>query len=333
MVDELISVIIPVYNVEQYLKRCLESVINQTYKNIEIICINDGSTDKSLNILENYKTQDNRIKVFNQENKGLSETRNRGINLAEGKYIFFIDSDDWLELNALESLMSKIILEEIDIVIGGINKVYFNKKIKVVLNCNSKNIYNPSEYIESAINEKKFVVNVWNKLYKKEILLKNKIKFKEGRLYEDFLFTLQYLLKCRKIYITENIVYNYFLFRENSIVNKISEKDLDIFKNIKNIELEVSGTDLLNKKYFKEYIYEWIMSATISKLFKFGKKQEIKRYQLILKKNEIFEKYYKYYLQDKKIKYKKIISYIFINNLNFFIGLSNIYKIYKNRFH
>ena len=96
-----VSVVIPVYNVEGYLEECLDSVINQTLEDIEIICINDGSTDNSLEILEEYAKKDNRIKILNQENQGISATRNNGLKICKGKYICFLDSDDYLELNAL----------------------------------------------------------------------------------------------------------------------------------------------------------------------------------------------------------------------------------------
>ena len=109
----LLSVIIPVYNVEPYLEQCLDSVINQTYKNLEIICINDGSTDNSLKILEKYQKKDNRIKLINQKNKGLSEARNAGLDVAKGEYIAFVDSDDYLELNAYEEAMNVVLQEKI----------------------------------------------------------------------------------------------------------------------------------------------------------------------------------------------------------------------------
>ena len=100
----MISVIIPIYNVENYLKKCIESVINQTYKNLEIILVNDGSNDNSKNIIDEYSTIDNRIKVINKENGGLSDARNAGIEIAKGDYITFLDSDDWIELNMYEKL-------------------------------------------------------------------------------------------------------------------------------------------------------------------------------------------------------------------------------------
>jgi len=101
----LISVIIPIYNSEKYLKRCIDSIINQTYKNIEIICINDGSTDESYNILKQYEIKDNRIIILNKLNQGVSSARNDGIRISKGQYITFVDSDDWLELDAIENMV------------------------------------------------------------------------------------------------------------------------------------------------------------------------------------------------------------------------------------
>ena len=103
-----VSVIVPVYNVEKYLKQCLDSLINQTLEDIEIICVNDGSTDSSLNILEEYQNKDNRIKIISQENKGVSAARNLGLKNAKGEYLLFIYADDWVELNALEELFNNI---------------------------------------------------------------------------------------------------------------------------------------------------------------------------------------------------------------------------------
>lgn len=114
-----ISVIIPVYNVERYLRECLDSIINQTHRNLEIICIDDGSPDNSINILKDYSKIDNRIFIKQQQNSGLSKARNEGIKISTGKYLIFVDSDDWLPLDAIELLYKKIKKENSDIVIGG----------------------------------------------------------------------------------------------------------------------------------------------------------------------------------------------------------------------
>ncbi len=220
-----ISVIIPVYNVEKYLTECLESVINQTYENIEIICINDGSTDNSLKILQEFSKKDNRIKIISQENKGISEARNNGISVATGEYIYFIDSDDWIETNTLELLVNKIKQDNADIVEcdilehQNINKKpkYRNLKLKYKPLTNLK-IYIGKPYSWKDIKNKIFDLRAycWNKLYKTE-LIKNKIFF-EGRFNEDFLFTIEAFLTAKKIvYLRKNL--HHYRKRENSLSN------------------------------------------------------------------------------------------------------------------
>ena len=120
---KLISVIIPIYNTEQYLKECLDSVCSQSYKDIEIICINDGSTDNSEEITRSYAQQDKRIKLISQKNQGLSITRNNGVSQAQGEYLFFLDSDDTIEQNAIETLYNRAERTQADIVICNLNKI------------------------------------------------------------------------------------------------------------------------------------------------------------------------------------------------------------------
>ena len=122
--NKLISIIMPVYNAEKYLNRSIESIMNQTYNNIEIILVNDGSTDNSLEICTSYQEKDNRIKLINQANKGVSFARNKGIDEATGDYIMFIDSDDYVEKNMIEDMVSKITEDDIDLVISGIKMDY-----------------------------------------------------------------------------------------------------------------------------------------------------------------------------------------------------------------
>ena len=126
----IISLIIPVYNVENYLRQCLDSIINQTLKEIEIICINDGSTDSSKQILEEYALKDERIKIINQKNKGAGAARNSGIDAATGEYIGFVDSDDWVNLDAFEKLYNKITRENVDIVFSRYNYVFEDGRIQ-----------------------------------------------------------------------------------------------------------------------------------------------------------------------------------------------------------
>lgn len=268
-----ISVIIPVYNVEEYLAECLDSVINQTYKNIEIICVNDGSTDNSLKILEEYSKKDNRVQIITQENRGLSEARNSGIKASTGEYIYFIDSDDWIELNALEVLIEKIKKDNADIVECDIlehqdlNKKpkHRNLKLKYKPFVNMK-IYAGKVYNWKDIKSKIFDLRAycWNKLYRTE-LIKNKIFF-EGRFNEDFLFTIEAFLTANKIvYLRKNL--HHYRKRENSLSNgglKQQKVNIDI-QYCKNEILKIKR--LLEKLNLFEYYEKEYNNFLIERLY------------------------------------------------------------------
>ena len=152
-----ISVIVPVYNAEQYLRECLESLVNQTLEDLEIICVNDGSTDSSPKILEEYASKDSRIKIFHQENQGVSAARNLGISKVQGEYLVFVDSDDWIELNALEILYKTIDKRKSDILLFSNYRYYGDSSVKrdtrlekLELLVNDKNI-NFNEYYDELI--------------------------------------------------------------------------------------------------------------------------------------------------------------------------------------
>lgn len=327
--ENLISVIIPIYNVEKYISRCLDSVINQTYKKIEIICVDDGSPDNSIKILKEYEKKDSRIKIIRQENGGLSSARNIGIKDSRGEYIFFLDSDDWLPLNSLELLYEDILLNKSDISVGNLIKVYPKKNKEIGLKNLKKIDYSLKNYLEYSINKKNFTANVVNKLYKTKIIVENKILFKEKILYEDFLFTVQYFIYCKKISVIKEAVYYYFLEREDSIVNTVNIRDLEVFLNIIEIEkflINNNQKEILNLKYFQNYIFEWLLSATVSKLFKNGDIEIVEKIYEIIKNNQIFKKYYDLYQKNKIFGVKKHFAYIFYNNKNIFIKIIKLKK-------
>lgn len=336
LLSDLISVIVPVYNVEKYLAKCLNSILMQTHKNIEIICINDGSSDNCSDILKEYREKDNRVRVIEQKNQGLSGARNTGLKIIRGKYIFFVDSDDWLPLDALELLYKKIKKDNSDIVIGNIVKVYLNKSKKYVLKNLEEKIYTSEEYLKYSMKNKNFMANVVNKLYKAEIIQKYNMSFKKEVLFEDFLFTIQYLIYSKKVSILNKDVYYYFLNRKDSIVNKVTQKDLDALGNISEIEIFLrteNKSKLLEKEYFQNYIYEWILSATVSKLFKSGNIDKINEMYILIKENKNFQKYYKKYKKNIFINFKKIFGMIFYNNKRIFlliVILKNKLLILKN---
>lgn len=172
-----VSIIIPVYNVEKYIRQCLESVINQTYKNIEIIVINDGTKDGSMKIVEEY-LEDKRIKIINKNNGGLSSARNKGIEEATGEYIYFLDSDDWIEKDTIEVLVKNS--KDVDII--GANFFYFDEITKIKEK--NKDISDDIEKGEYSLNHCTEIM-VWNKLYKYSFLKEKNLTFIEGIIHED----------------------------------------------------------------------------------------------------------------------------------------------------
>ena len=222
-----VSIVIPVYNVEKYIRQCLESVINQTLKDIEIIIVNDGTKDSSMKIAEEY-LPDKRIKIINKENGGLSSARNAGMREAQGKYICFIDSDDFIDSSMMEELYNKIEKTNSDVVESGI-LLYDNKTHKVEERKNKKyNFVEKGSYLWG-----KYTTEVWNKIYKKEFLLKNNIFFEEGMIHEDDLFTIRILFSTNKICHIQKSFYYYRINREESIMTNVNlEKRLKALQRI-----------------------------------------------------------------------------------------------------
>lgn len=213
-----LSVIIPVYNVEKYLKRCLDSVINQTLKDIEILCINDGSTDDSLSILEEYKSKDSRIVIITQENKGLAATRNVGIENAKGEYLAFVDSDDWINAKFSECLYNSAKENNCDIAVGNIMRVPNKGKATPFLQYENTQIYEDTNSKFEICDIPKMCY-VWNRIYKRDQILKYNIRFIEGKVYEDVIFSHKALFYLDKLITVPDAIYYYFR-HSNSIVAK-----------------------------------------------------------------------------------------------------------------
>ena len=216
-----ISVIIPVYNVEQYLGHCLDSVINQTYKNLEIICVNDASTDRSPLILEEYSKKNSRIVIVNNaKNSRLGPTRNHGMEIATGDYVHFLDSDDWLEPDAYEKLVNTIEkISDIDVIHFFWNDVSDKTRKIVSYACEDDkflsktiNLYNDSNLL------KIWDRRVWNKLYSNNFLKKNNLKFNDYPCHEDTEFSLLVILKAQKIYFLNEVLLNYRVENNKSLV-------------------------------------------------------------------------------------------------------------------
>lgn len=245
-----VSVIIPVYNVEKYLKKCLDSVINQTLKDIEIICVDDGSTDNSPNILNDYKNSDERIQVIRQENRGHSGATNTGLKYVTGDYIFFVDSDDWIELTALEKLYNNAIENNSDLVLYDAIEYFSDNQTNV------RNFYilrNLTDKVFTYKDEKKLVLNSyyvqWAKLYKTSFFRKHNLRLQDFLLFEDISLTVPATLLAERITYLPEILYHYNRLNESSMQNtKIeSNRSKIIFDLIDYVE-----NFLKNNNFFKE---------------------------------------------------------------------------------
>ena len=247
-VNKLISVIVPVYNVEDYLEECLESIRQQTYTDIEVILVNDGSTDGSREICEQYCERDSRFKLINQENQGLSEARNVGVRESIGEYIYFVDSDDVIKVDILETLFS-FMKDDVDIV--GCN--HSTKKEDLVLQTSTNIVFqgNSSEAISSCLNYQGVTYFAWDKLYRRNLV--ETVPFLKGLIYEDLYTGMVTLKYIRKIIVIDTIGY-YYRIRSDSIMRKKhSEKNLDIFKICDSL-LETFKNDIMLSK-LGEYMF------------------------------------------------------------------------------
>lgn len=247
----LISIIIPVYNAEKYLSKCLDSVKNQTYQDIEIILVNDGSTDQSRLICEEYSKKDNRFIVINKENGGVSSARNSGLKVATGKYIGFVDPDDWIEKNMYERLYNLIIENSADISMCGYIKEYvdgsilYNTKKSDIIRLNQKQALN------SILNEEGFKGYLWNKLFSASLIKKDpKIIFDEEiHFCEDLLFCCKSILKSTNIVFDPTPYYHYIIHKRNASQSQFSIKKLtalDALGKIINLLNNIEGVSINN---------------------------------------------------------------------------------------
>lgn len=227
--QDLISIIVPIYNVEKYITRCLDSIINQTYKNIEIILVDDGSPDNCGEICDDYAKIDNRIKVIHKKNKGVSSARNSGINIAKGKYIMFVDGDDWIEKNMVEDMYEKIIINNCEIVrcnffIDNTETAVINERR--ILNLGLVSTKKEKEKILEDMILGKLDTYVVLLLIKKEIIKK---KFDESLFFmEDMIFYIELFKTANVIYCYDKPLYHYF-YNDMSIT-KIINEDKTIIK-------------------------------------------------------------------------------------------------------
>ena len=220
-----ISVIIPVYNGEKYINQCLDSLLNQTFKDIEVICVNDGSTDKSLAILEQYAQKDSRIKIINQKNTGVSPARNRAMPEAKGEYLSFLDCDDFFEPDMFERLYENSVKYDADITVCGVK--FFDERTKTVKDADfiDFNIL-PDKKVFSAKENSKYIFQIglnwcWNKLYKAEFIRKNNILFHDVKMHDDIFFVSYAMSRAERISVVDKKL---CVYRTNNFASVSAKK-------------------------------------------------------------------------------------------------------------
>lgn len=220
--DSLISVVIPVYNVAKYLPQCLDSVINQNYENLEILVVDDGSTDNSGSICDAYAEQDSRIRVFHTENHGLSAARNYALDRATGDYIAFLDSDDWLEKDAYTILLTEALHTGADIVHFNLFQEFVNR-IGESVSPKEKFVVVDGEVLRALLLEKRVSDDVWDKFYKADLF--KTVRYPEGRIFEDKATTYQLVKESKKlVYLPDCLIH--YRNRNNSLSNIHSMRSL-----------------------------------------------------------------------------------------------------------
>ncbi|AOR24591.1 glycosyltransferase [Clostridium taeniosporum] len=277
-----LSIVIPVYNVENYLKRCLNSILECNLKDYEIILVNDGSTDGSYNICIQYKERYKEIKVINQKNGGLSNARNTGFNNAKGEFITFIDSDDYIITKNFYHLVNKLKNKEdykIDIIVSDFFRVSPNNEIIDRINQihESEELICDKDYIMEFLRKYGCFWNTWRFIYRTEFLNNNNFKFKDGFLCEDIDFSIKTLINCDNIAFYHNPYYCYMLGRETSIMSNISLKRIYDYLIItkESIDLLEKNSNIFFSNRMKEkLIIEYILNlATIYEVNKKSRKR------------------------------------------------------------
>lgn len=311
--NDLVSIIIPAYNAEKYMEKSLKSCISQTYQNIEIIVVNDGSTDNTAKIVEELSKQDNRIKIISTENGGVSRARNIGIKNSNGKYLTFLDADDLLCPTALEDMMAALLAENADIAVANIFVSKTQELINVPTGTGQKEIWEGSEGVLNSLEDHPATYSSVAKIYKREFL--KDVHFSEDfKIHEDSYFVFCLLALCPKVVVVDEYVYMAYLSQNSASRSAFSDKYFDILK------VAQKKTELIRKNFpdFEEKIYNLKIKANMA---------------LLINLCKTYEK--KYRTQEKQaikeiIQFKKYFKSAKVNDIKWFkIITLHLYPLYK----
>ena len=271
----LLSVIVPVYNAKEYLRRCTDSILNQSYKDLELILVDDCSKDDSYHLCQQIAQNDNRVVAFKREvNGGIFAARNTGIDISNGKYITFVDNDDWLDLDMYEKLIKAIEVHNLDFVSCGFKEIVGDK---ILTHIHKEDGYYTKEQIRNTliymlVGEQKISCAVWKSLFKKEIIDNYKIRFMSSRVKDDFYFIIDYLLYCEAAEYIPGDYYNYFI-RDKSTIHIIGQDNKeDSFYNPGKLFDIFSCHNCLNQRFYDALGMEYVTS--ILRLIKWCKYPE-----------------------------------------------------------
>ncbi len=329
-----VSIIIPIYNVENYLDKCLTSVVEQEYKNIEIICVNDGSKDKSEEIVLKYKEKDKRIIYIKKENGGLSSARNVGIDKASGDYICFVDSDDWISKDYVSKLMESIIENNSDIAICNIKQLYSDGKEKeVTFKISNNKVLNSHDALKELFIGNVLQNHAVNKVYKISLFRDNKIYFPIGKIYEDVFTTYKLFMVSSKISLINDYLYFYLQEREGSILSKkFNDKRLDLLDAIS----EIINDKKLTKYNLNDYLQIFYIKQLIGlfyHIFPYYTEKNKSYFQSIFDKIKKHDshKCSKRFMFNNKLKFFDKIKFLILNtNPNLYCNIMRGYLRINN---
>ncbi len=308
-----VSIVVPVYNVEKYISKCIDSILSQSYDDIEVLIVNDGSTDNSDQIVRQYAKKDSRIKYFTQKNSGLSSARNTGIKNSSGEYICFVDSDDWVSRDYIEKMHSLMVNDGSDMAICGMCYIYADGKVKKNTPVIKRNrCINKKEAIACLLEGKEYKFHAVNKMYKKRLFTDNNILFPTGKVYEDMFTTYRLMLRTKKVSLVKDSLYYYLQNRDGSILHQaFNKKRLDMLKVLDEIMDNAEISEMGLHKETQAVYVENIVSLYnyIYPLYKHGD-SEINHYVSLIKNNSKTRK--RGYLLNNRISLKMRVRFFAI---------------------
>lgn len=320
---QLVSIIIPIFNVEAYLSKCISSISEQTYKNLEIILVDDGSTDKSYEICEEWARVDHRIVVIHKKNGGLSDARNAGLNKAKGEYVSFIDSDDFIHPKMIQILLTACIEYASEIAICGYKDVIDDNPTMGIENCAKYTTFSSEEAFDGFLENRdgNFVV-AWNKLYSKNLF--NDLRYPKGKIHEDCFTTYRLLLRAKKVVYVDKILY-FYRYRPGSIMRVTDvEREYDIVEAYDEIKRFIQNS--YSKKFdMAECQYILANLSVINKAKRYSDNPKINICRKNIKNSS--------YLKNKRLKHvQKLRAFLFCSMPRFYIRINNVLiKKWKNK--